>query len=365
MFYHTLKQFSIDRAADRTIVFSLATIVFVGVVSATPLSAQNQDSIQLVQGQSPRNVAGSIVSINPLQVTINARNTTQEYPAHLIQKLVFRNQPPEIERARGFIENGRFDDAFEMLQGISDPVDRAELRSEIEFLKALSAAEIAFRGGNKSAQDAGRAVMEFTRNHPQSIHFYAATELLGRLLFAVGKFDLASAEFAKLPDSRQPELTMRGLFWQSEALMELDRPDEASDKLQQILNRTENDDLTQQYQLLARVRLAKAQAMQGQPAPAIAAIEKIIQTESADNGQLFAYAYNSLGSIHLSQNQLKEAMMAFLHTELLFPDQADPHSEALYQLALIWPQLNHNERANRARSIVKSRYRNTVWATRL
>ena len=105
--------------------------------------------------------------------------------------------------------------------------------------------------------------------------------------------------------------------------------------------------------------------MQGDVANARPIVDKIIADENADNTRLFAYAYNALGQCHLQAKEFKPAALAFLHTELLFPSEADPHAEALYNLAMIWPKLEQTDRANRARAMLKSRYRNTIWAPKL
>ena len=112
-------------------------------------------------------------------------------------------------------------------------------------------------------------------------------------------------------------------------------------------------------------QLAKIMALEGKSEAGRAIVEKIIKEENPDNGMLFAYAYNTLGTCHVQSQQPKPAAIAFLHTELLYGTESDPHAEALYNLAKLWPQLEETDRANRARQALKSRYRNTYWALQL
>jgi len=345
----------------------LIASIFQALLFATGgLQGQSQDSVQLIRASGGgRALNGRIMEITPLAVRMQTAQETREIHPSQINRVSFQSQPLEIDRARNQMNSGRFDDALEELQKISDNISREEIKQEIAFLIARCTAEISLRGGGISSQEAGRTVADFLRNYPNSYHFFPATELLGQLLFAVGRFDLAEAEFAKLKDSQWQEYIVRGLFHQSESLLQQNKPDQAAAALRQIVDDPNADDLTQNYKLLARARLALAQALQGKATEGIQAIEEIIKVENADNSILFAYAYNSLGSIYLQQNKIKEAMMAFLHTELLYPSESEPHAEALYQLALIWPKLDQNERANRARNTLKGRYRNSLWASRL
>ena len=92
---------------------------------------------------------------------------------------------------------------------------------------------------------------------------------------------------------------------------------------------------------------------------------EIIKSENPDNTQLFAYAYNALGTCHLQNKNLKEARTAFLHTELLFSKESEAMAEALYNLSLIWPDLGNNDRAIKARESLKNSFRNSYWARKL
>lgn len=342
-------------------------VCFILCFAAGELFAQNQDSVQLLRagGGAGRSLNGRIQEISPTGVRIQTNQETREIHPSEINRVTFAGQPVEMDRARNLINNGRFEDAMEELQKISSDVSRQEIQQEIAFQLARCAAEISLRGGSIPSPDAGRKMGEFVRNFPQSYHFYTATEYLARLLWAVGRYDLAEMEFEKLQASQWPEKILRGIFYQAQTQIQQNKPEEAIATLGRILQDPNTDDLTQQFKLLARVRTAHAEAMQGKVEQGIRSIEEIIKVEDADNAQLFAHAYNSLGSIYLLNNRYNDAMIAFLHTELLFQGESDLHAEALYHLAQIWPKLDYNDRANRARMILKDQYRNSFWASQL
>jgi tetratricopeptide (TPR) repeat protein len=326
--------------------------------------AQQGDRIEVVRGTG-RNVSGKITQISPYEVSIQASDGIRQIPADQISKIIFQGQPLEIERARSQMNAGRFDGAIEELQKITAAVSREEIKQEIEFMTARSNAEIAIRGGSVTAQDAGRGLTDFINKYPQSYQLYPAIELLGRMYFAIGRFDLAEKEFERLNESKSQELILKGNFYRGEALVEQGKFAEAASAFNSILNLSNNDDLTQTYKLLAKIRVAKVTALNGDPESAIQTLEDIIRVENSQNALVFANAYNSLGTAYLQQGDLKEAVMAFLHTDLIYTTEREAHAEALYNLALIWPKLDQHDRANRARQGLKTRYRNSVWSMKL
>ncbi len=88
----------------------------------------------------------------------------------------------------------------------------------------------------------------------------------------------------------------------------------------------------------------------------------MIKSENPDNELLFAYLYNALGACYESSQNWQEAAIAYLHTELLFSVDPDAHAEALKKLSEIWPRLDQPDRATRAMTTLKNRYRNSYWA---
>ena len=90
-------------------------------------------------------------------------------------------------------------------------------------------------------------------------------------------------------------------------------------------------------------------------------LDKLIQTESDDNAELFAHVYNAKGAIYEKMGDLKEARDAYLHTQLLFGNVEDPAAEALSRLSDIFAELNDPKRANDSKRELQTKYRNSYW----
>ena len=81
-----------------------------------------------------------------------------------------------------------------------------------------------------------------------------------------------------------------------------------------------------------------------------------------NTARMIARLYNALGRCYLKQNKPKDAVMAYLHTDVLFYADADAHAEALFHLSKLWSDINKSDRAVAARNTLRERYAGSVWA---
>lgn len=321
-----------------------------------------QDSITLKSGGSRSKVSGKVSSMSPTEVVITSGGKSTDVPAGNIRKIEFGSEPSSLDKARERYDDGRFDDCLVELQKIDPPPAAGNILHEIECLKALATAQISLRGGAITAQNAGTAMVEFLRKYPDSYRWFTATELLGRLFEAVGRVDLAENEFTKMSQAEWPEYKTIGLFRLGNAQLKLKEYEKAKQNYSEIAQIDANDDVTIKYKQLALCQAAKTDALAGNTAAAQSTIEAMIKQENPDNKLLFAYLYNALGACYESVKDWQQAAIAYLHTELLFSEDPDANAEALKRLSEIWPKLGETDRANRAMTTLKNRYRNSYWA---
>ena len=97
----------------------------------------------------------------------------------------------------------------------------------------------------------------------------------------------------------------------------------------------------------------------------IESIEKIIAENDSSDAELFASAYNALGDCLQKKGQSKDALMAYLHVDILFYADSEKHAESLYHLTNLWSQLKNTDRAAAARNLLTERYSGTIWASKL
>lgn len=342
------------------------TIILCGLVFgllASSAFAQNDSLYRIKKSGKVSKTLGKIAEITPLYVTFNGRGGAEKIPVWEIAKLQAADEPTEVDKARDRIEASRNDEAMELLGQVKagDPITAGE----VAWYRAVAMSETAFSGGSYSAIDAGGQVQKFLKAHPKSHHFVPATDLMGRLAMADGKLDFAAKQFDILTKSKWPEYVARGHFYTGEAMMRSKKFPQAAAAFDKVAAIQANDDLTQRYKRLAQCQRARIDAMTGDPGASITKLESIIKQENPDDKELFAYAYNALGTCYLKAQNLAEAEEKFLFTHLLFDSESGPHAEAVYQLSDIWTKQKQTDRASEARQILKSRYRNTWWSSQL
>lgn len=325
-------------------------------------SSQAQDSVYRVKtGAGPSKASGKITEIRADGVTIDG----DDISVAEIRKIVFSKEPSGLGRARDQMESGRYSDCIRELDKIKAPLRGKRIPPELEFLRAYSNSQISLRGGNVTAQSAGKEIGAFIKNNPTSYHLYPAKEQYAKQLYAIGRLDLAVEEYDQLADVSWSEYQLRGLLGKGMVLTDLERFPEATASFDAILQMQSKDDLTQAYQLYAQCEKAKIVGLQGDVEASEQVIEGLIRDQNSEHKRLFAHINNALGAVYEKSDNLKKARMAYMKTQLLFHDEPGLHAEALYHLALIWPKLGKTDEASSAREQLKTRYRNSYWAGKL
>lgn len=349
----------------RNVVAAALTAIVVSL-HASHLYAQKDSVYRKGKNGGNSLLRGKVLSTSAFKVTVDEKGSTKEVPVSEINKISYSGEPRSLSRARDHLENERFDDCLETLKKIEDPPGSKFIKQEMQYLEACASGRKAMRGDPVlTTKVAEQIVGNFVQSNSDSYRLVPAVDLYAQLLMANGKTQQAQKEFNKLTKSQWSSYERRGHFFEGETLIHQDNLAGAAKSYQTLASLDDSSAEARQYKLLADCQLAKISALEGSVEPAIATLEKIIQVENSDNTQLFACAYNALGTSYLKAGNIKKACRSFLHTELLFSTEADAHAEALYNLTKIWPQLKETDRANRARALLVSRYRNTIWAAKL
>lgn len=324
--------------------------------------AQRGDTIYRANanGAGSTKLSGKVVGMTPQGIQIEANGSRTTIPSAEVRSVVYSGQVGSIGRTADRIKAGSYAQGIEEVAKIDDR-GNPYVAHELAFLKAYAEGNLALKG-SFDALEAGKSLNNFLKKYKTSYHFFPATALKGRLLYSLKFPDLAAKEFELLTRSDWPEYALKGKYYLAQTALTQQNFDGAIASCDQIIASTDNDDLTQQYQLLAKCLKAKAQCLSGNPGTAESDIKQIIKVENPDNQELFATAYNALGVYHFKAKQLKEAREKFLLTHLLMYPESESHAEALYYLAQIWPELGDTDEANKTRELLKSRYRNSYWA---
>lgn len=309
-------------------------------------------------------VTGRVVGMSPLEVEVEEVSTMRtKVPVNEIVTIFYEGAPAAMTKAWNHLDRGAYNEALDTLEAVDpETVNRREIAQDITFYKALCRARLALAGGGEIA-DAGREMAAFVVNERGSYHWLQANEVVGDLLVANGQFDKAEAYYTRLGQAPWPDYKMRAGVAIGRAQLAQGKTDEALQSFETVLAIDASGDLAQAQRLAASLGKARCLAAKDQHQEAISLIKEILGKADPEEVELHARAYNALGTALRRAGRTKDALMAFLHVDVLYSAVPDAHAEALANLAELWTELRKADRAVRCRRILEERYANSRWAT--
>lgn len=336
-------------------------------IAATVLSlavggvSQALDSVQTAKGTQRGQIVGASPVKIDLQVGAGDVGSPKEIPVNQILTVFYEDEPAELKTAKTHVLAGRYADAATALERIKDDVNEPAIKQDIEFYKAFCAAKMAMGGSGKVA-DAGRMMKTFADANTKSYHYFEASELVGDMLVAIRQYAQAAEYYGRLEKAPWPDYKMRAGAAMGRALLAQGKVNEAIAAFDKVMATEAVGDMAQEQRTLAKLGKAAAMVASKKPDEAIKMAEEILKTANPEDAPLMARTYNVLGSAQRQAGRTKEALLAFLHVDILYSSLPDAHAEALANLADLWEQVHKTERANRARKTLEEEYRDSPWA---
>ena len=340
------------------------TTILIIALTTTALRAQTRsDTIVPVTGTAIR---GSVTVSNRDEITVDVRGTPRKIPAREVQRIVFGNGPSALRQAHEALGDGQFANALESLAKIKPAQLREDsIREDFAFQTAYCKAMLGAEAPGGTAA-AAKEMLDFVRQYPTSFHFYRAVEILGDLAMRLGNYSKAATYYAQLSKAPWQEYKLKSAVLEAGAL-QAQGPEnyEAALKRYDLVARASvRGPEAERQQQFALAGKAACEAELGNTDSARQAAEQIIQNNDPDDVELFARAYNALGASYRKTDNPRDAILAYLHVDLLCHRARDAHAEALYYLSQLWNEVGKADRATEARNTLKSRYGETTWANR-
>lgn len=321
------------------------------------------DTVKLKAGGT---VAGTITKITPIEVTVEQAAVKKVVQVNEIAAIIFDGEPSSLNVARMAASAGRYQDALDILTDPKkvDPaqLERREMKQELEFYTAQCVAKLAL-GGTGKLDDAGSMMFKFTSKNDGSFHLLEARELFGDLLVAAGKYADAEKAYRTLAtDAPWPDHKMQAGVAIGRAQLAQKKPDAAEKTFDAVLAIQAEGPLADFQRMAATLGKARCMGERGASQEAQKMVQDVIAKADAEYGELLSRAYNTLGTIERKAGRTKEALLAFLHVDILYFSFPEAHAEALANLEQLWNEVHKPERATKARQILDTRYKNSPWA---
>ncbi len=337
--------------------WSLAAVAVLAILPTASL-AKYTDRLRTTSGSE----AGEIISTTPLEIALDKGTAgTIKIPVNQIRSIIFDQEPPELTQARLNANNGGYVTALDRLKQIElTGVKRDLIREDIEFLLAYCAAKQALQGTG-TVTDAGRTLNEFVRRHPQNFHYLEAVETIGDLLMASDKYAAAQNQYAELAKAPWPDYKLRASVLLGRTLQAQGKHPQAINVFDAVLASSEDGPAAKEQKLSATLGKAESLSETDELNQAVGLIEQLINDADPEQKELQARAYNALGDSYEKAGRTKDALLAYLHVDVLYNTVPEAHAEALSHLATLWDSVGQTARAREARQTLRDRYGDTRW----
>jgi len=306
---------------------------------------------------------GRVEQMTPWEVSVKEQSTlVTKVPVNEIVTLYFDAEPAALRTARAHLTRGAYEDALDSLNSLKeDELSRDMIKQDVEFYKALCAAKLALNGTGE-VDEAGSQMAAFLKNNPSNYHYLEASEAIGDLLAAKKDYVHAEKFYSRLADAPWPDYKMRAKVAVGRAQLAQGKAAEATKSFEEAIALDVGGDAAASQRLAATLGKAGCLAAEKKFDEAITMVEDIVAKADPENADLNARAYNTLGDALQQAGRNKDAIMAYLHVDLIYHMVPDAHAEALSKLAKLWEAEHKTERAVRCRTILAEQYRNSQWS---
>lgn len=311
------------------------------------------DRVRLLEGGS---VTGDLVETSPRGVAIEASGRRKQVPVIEIKAVLFDNEPPQLTQARINFASQGYETALEKLGEIaSRAIERDLVRQEVTFYAAMCKARLALSGSGEAKKAAG-VLAAFVKANRDSFHFYEAVETLGLLAASLDSHKRAEQMFGLIAKAPFASLKMRAGVLLGESLQSRGEHTAAIGRFDAALAIESNERGAATERIAASLGKATSLAATGQLDGGLDLVRSVLLGAKDNEEQVQATAYNALGRCYEAADRPKDALFAYLHTDLLFSSEPTTHAEALGRLVDLWRKAGKPDAAHDAQRRLRQRY---------
>jgi tetratricopeptide (TPR) repeat protein len=321
------------------------------------------DDVVLVPNSTVKNatggrVRGTIESESPTAVVVKLGATTTTVPTGEVVSVSYTGQPPSMVAAESREAAGALAEAADLYKKAATEADGKPLiQTAARFLQANAMAELALADPARAAEAIG-LLEGFVRSHPTARQVILAYDNLARLQLQKG--DYAAVEKTLTAMSKLPQSADRAAVLRAKVFAKQGDFDKAIAEYDRLIKGAPEGSFRRR-----EATLAKAESLAGQKkfAEAEAAVRSVIKAAPAEDIQTQSAAYNTLGDCLEAAGKPKEALDAFLHTDILYSKDKEQHPRALAHISKLWRVLKRDDRADEVLQQLKKEYPSSQWLT--
>jgi tetratricopeptide (TPR) repeat protein len=337
-------------------------------LATLPLTFASADDV-MRRGEKKEVKGGEVTTITKGGITYKPKvGADVEIPSNDIIQIRWTGAPPAYNIAVGDELGGRLQKAIDgltKLQGEPKP-ESAGYRTDLQYLIARATAKLALADPAR-VDEAIKKLDEFKTKNADSYHYYEAMNYLGQLYMAKGDADGAAKAFEALGSAPFNDYRMAAklaVARQSLAKDDLAGAKAAFEEVSKMPSDKNNPNEESKKQE-AQLGIAHCLQLQKNYPQAIELLDQVINQSAADDYHVQAEAYLRQGDCLRASGKPKEALLAYLHIDTLFPTERAQHAEALYNLSQLWNTIQQPDRADDAATRLATEFPNSPWTAKL
>ena len=323
---------------------------------------------EIIRKGAAKSTRGDITNVTRDEVTIKSGIAAPiKISCNLIIDIKWTGEPATLNIVRGYEANADYDRAIKgyIDAGKENKSPRKEIKSDIQFMLARATARKALDVDPSSLDAAITGMDSFVKNNKVSFRYFSAVALLGELQLAKKDLDAAETTFSQLATAPWADYKMAARIAKGRLALARNDLDAALTAYEQVLSQTPKGPVEISRRNEALLGKATVQIAQKDSASALTVIAEAIKSASPEDSSVQAQAYLLKGDALKGQGKTKEAILAYLFVPVLFQKEATLNAEALYNLAVLWPQVDQPQRGAQARADLEDTYPNSQWTAKL
>lgn len=340
------------------------------VVVALALSTSQAFSAEMITRRRDKPLSGDVTGVSKTEVTVKVKTPKEEtikVPANVVQSITWTGESPEAILARADESGGRYQKAIDAYQKAIQGAKAANAlaKVDLEYGIARSRGKLALTDASQ-LDEAIKKLEEFRSKQGDHYRFYEAVGLLGQLYLAKKDIAKAQAAFETLGKAPWKESQLASKIAMGRLLLADDKPDEAVTAFDAVIGQPADGPQEESQRQEAMIGKVRVLLNQKKFEEAQKLLEEVIDKADPEDARVNAEAWLRLGDCLREQGKDKDALLAYLHIDVLYATEKSMQAEALFHLTRLWEKVGQKGRAAEARDKLEGdEFKGSEWARQL
>jgi tetratricopeptide (TPR) repeat protein len=317
----------------------------------------------IVRKSEPGLLSGEITAVSKAEVTLKPqKGDSLKIPANDIASINWQGEPAGMNIARSDETGGRYQKALESYRKLQDSAKslNENIKADLQYAIARTTGRLAL--SDPAQVDAAiKLLTTFKGENPDSYHYYPALNLLGQLYASKKDGTQARLVFGELERAPWKDYQMASKNAIARLALAENKTDEAAKAFAAVVALPASNPLEESQRYEAMLGMAKILTTQSKYDDALKLLDEVIAKASPEDLRVQAEAYVRQGDCLQSQGKDKDALLAYLHVDVLFASEQQLHAESLFHLTRLWAKVGQPGRAAEARERLENEFPNSEW----